>query len=368
MVTSERELMVMYALTGWPMASTQLLCEELDMSTSTFATVKRRLIESGIVIPSRVANPSIMEMDVKGIENGFLKPGIGIEEAMKALEGASLNNNCIYYFISDGLNYVYHTHGKKFSSVKNFMGEVNIACTMCESFWPPNRDSLVLEMSQDRVVNLSDYSGLLANHFPQLRGTIDLPRDHMQRSDADLESLNELPRSMKRLLPYLMRVPLMTDSEIAEALGISRQKVGRTRLELERKGSVITGNMINTGSLGFALGAHFTIHFQKSCSSDSLKSFEDKLKDRYLPIFWITSRDMTTFIYYFRDLADFRSFNREILGFSVGEVISSIRSVPFSMTSSTLIRHHYLGETGGKGFSFHNGTSDEPRSIRGGAS
>ncbi|MGA1873925.1 MAG: hypothetical protein ACMUHY_09680, partial [Thermoplasmatota archaeon] len=130
--------------------------------------------------------------------------------------------------------------------------------------------------------------------------------------------------------------------------------VGRTRLELERTGTIIRGNMLNPGAMGFNIGSHFTIHYGKGSAAHSVSEFEARLRERYLPIFWISSREMATFVYFFRDLSGFKRFNSELFNMQEAVVISNLRSVPFSLRSSAMVRHHYLGEGGGRGFSLHN--------------
>lgn len=332
----EREMLVLYSMTACPDHRISSICDHLGMKESTYVTMKKKLISTGLVRQHRTAHPLLFGLRVRGYENGFLKPGMDIGAAKEFINRIEMDYPYSIDFSTDGLTYQYEAMANSFTSLKRLMDELKLGCESCDSYWPPKKDRSMIAISETRINNVDDHSGLISFWFDIPKG--DLPK-RRHGADPDGPEIEPIMNNSKDIVDHLLQEPLLSDGDIALMTGCSRQKVGKVRLDLERSGMLIRSYRPDLWNLGFRIASHLIIGYRRNSEKEDILAFEKDLYERILPLKWSSSEGRSDLEYYFPSLADFKKFKGHLLGMSSSNVVESIKPVLFSIPSGNIIRY-----------------------------
>ena len=220
------------------------------------------------------------------------------------------------------------------------------------------------EVGTNRLLNLFDFSGIMKYQF----GT-EVARSRMARFQDDRPHFPHvdpigLSPSLRRAIPFLVRQPPLSDSEIGYRLGCSRQKIGQSRLQLERKGVLISCNSVDTTTLGMAVRGHFTVEFDREADPGRIREYEKMLMGALKPVFWFSSNVRSTFLFDLLDLADYKGFVDRLFGLMEDPPVRHIVGTPIAKVSTMDICLHY-DEDGCKTVGDIVSDGKTPQSIKG---
>ena len=323
-------LRVIYALNRYPNKSGSELCEITGLKSSTFTTIKTRCQDMGFISLVRIPNPNVIGMKIRFIEYGMLKKGLSIDDAYKLVRENAMKHGIVFSFISDGLSYYIQSLTPSYTAMKSFLEGLSIGRCRLKFGCRGNSVWHAFELGSDKLKNLYDQSKLL-EEYAGLELDFKIPEEITPTEREGITSM-WISDSIRRIVMYLIELPPRKDNEIASALGISRQIVGRVRLELERNGQLIKAYTINTKLLGYNIRSFFTITHSSDCSepnSRELNSFLSKKRPQY----WLTNGHFSTFQYDFLDTSSLKQFINELHLRGAGAV-EKIESISLSLKSA----------------------------------
>ncbi|MBW6462059.1 MAG: hypothetical protein K0B07_03375 [DPANN group archaeon] len=217
---SDKEKLVLYAITRWPLKTDQELSEKIDLNRSTVTAIKKRLKDNEVYhIKYRIGSEYINEEIIK---NTFfhINPNLN-KEILKKLSKIVLNkyDNSVFTIITEssfiGLNFV-----KDFAKLK--IGQYNFE----EKWYNQN----IFINGYPKYVNFAlthaniyfNYANLIKHIFRlEIKDDKDCP-DMIKIKDRTLKRVN-LNRNDKRVIFYLCKFPENNSKTLAEITGINIQ-------------------------------------------------------------------------------------------------------------------------------------------------
>ncbi len=230
---SDKEILVLYAITRWPLKTDQELSEKIYLKRSTVTSIKTRLKDNKVYrFKYRIGSEYINERIIK---NTFfqIKPDID-RESLKKLAKRVLEkyNNSVFTIITDstyvGLNFV-----KDFAKLR--IGEYDF-----EEKW--NKQGIFVE-GYPKYVNFAlkhaniyfSYANLIRHIF-----RLDIPEDNdcLDRhtiKDRTLKTVN-LNVNEKKVMFHLCKYPDKDNKALSEMTGINLQTVRKIKRNILDKG------------------------------------------------------------------------------------------------------------------------------------
>ncbi len=346
MALNERDLKVLYCLTKWPRAPSREICRAISFKDSTFSSMRKRLLKAGVMRFERAIDPFVMGFEICGVEYGILRNDIDEDGARELFLSTAKEHGSIFIFETDGNAFYLMILSPTYTDYNNVISKCRLRGEGEGVSGIYSSGEYFDEVRTNTLHNLGDYSGVLRYHFgveveaPALSG-YENPFSSYPKLDLEVKG------PLFRILPLLVTVPPLGDREISEKLGISRQKVGQTRLLLEREGVLFKNYRLNMKRFGFNIRAHFVVEYHNDAGMDSIIEYEEELKRRIDPILWHSSGSRSNFIFYFHDIGEYKGFINKLYELKDDSPVKCVHGTPLSMEGTSTTRY-YDGHRSGR--------------------
>ena len=343
---NDRDLKALYCLTKWPRAPSREICSAISIKDPTFSSMRKRLLRSGVIRLERAIDPFLMGFKIRGVEYGMLRRDLDEDSARDLFLSTAKEHGSIFIFETDGSAFYLMVLSPTYTDYNNLISKCRLRGEDKGPSGIYSSGKYFDEVRTNTIHNLGDYSGVLRYHFgteveaPTLSG-YENPFSNCPNVDLEMKA------PLMRILPLLVTVPLLGDREISEKLGISRQKVGHTRLMLEREGVLFKSYSLNMGHFGLKIRAHFVVEYHNDAGMDSMVQYEEELKRRIYPLLWHSSGSRSNFLFYFHDIGEYKVFINELYEMKEDSPVKCVHGTPLSM-EGTAATKYYDGPSSGQ--------------------
>ena len=339
MALNDRDLKVLYCLTKWPRASSREICSAISIKDPAFSSIRKRLFKSGVMRLERAIDPFVMGFRIRGVEYGTLRNDLDEDSARELFLSTARGHRSIFIFETDGNAFYLMVLSPSYTDYSNLIskcrlrGEGKGPSGICSS------GEYFDEVRTNIIHNLGACSGVLRYHFgteveaPSLYG-YENPFSNSPNVDLEIKG------PIIRILPLLVTVPPLGDREISEKLGISRQKVGQTRLLLEREGVLFKSYSLNMGHFGLKIRAHFVVEYHNDAGMDRMIQYEEELKQRIGPLLWHSSGSRSNFLFYFHNIGEYKVFINELYEMREDSPVKYVHGTPLSMEGTSTTKYY----------------------------
>lgn len=334
----ERELRVLYALSRWPKASMNEVAHSLNISLSSLSSIKTALLKAGVLRPSVVSLPKVLGMNFRGVDTAPILPKTASRKVLEIIDRSSIENGVTYKVMMDGARYNIQALSRDNDSMGSFLSGLDAISGKTYKENDEDRLRMLFPLDQEIMHNIADQSGVVRHSFG-----IDVePLTGMSRQNpgplADTTMDMPSPQSLQTL-PLFVGSPIRKDSEIANVLNVSKQRVGKIRQELEKRKLIVRNNIIDHSSLGFETIGFFYIVYHKDRTIEEISEFEERIRVAFDPFFWARNGHISTFDYWFRGLKELKRFRAELFSLSEDPLIDRMKAFFLSGDITTHIRY-----------------------------
>ena len=231
MALNDRDLKILYCLTKWPRAPSREICSAISIKDSTFSSMRKRLLKSGVMRLERAIDPFVMGFRIRGVEYGTLRNDLDEDSARELFLSTAREHRSIFIFETDGNAFYLMMLSPTYTDYANVISKCRLRGDGEGPSGIYSSGEYFDEVRTNIIHNLGDYSGVLRYHFGTEVEALALSGYENPFSNCPNVDL-EMKGPLLRILPLLVAVPPLGDREISEKLGISRQKVGQPRLLL----------------------------------------------------------------------------------------------------------------------------------------
>ncbi len=343
---NERDLKVLYCLTKWPRAPSREICSAISIKDPTFSSMRKRYLTSGVMRFERAIDPFVMGFKIRGVEYGMLRRDLDEGGARELFLSTAKELGSIFIFETDGNAFYLMVLSPTYTDYNNLISKCRLRGEDEGVSGIYSSGEYFDEVRSNIIHNLGDYSGVLRYHFGTEVEAPALSVYENPLSNHPNPNL-EVKGPIFRILPLLVAVPPLGDREISEKLGLSRQKVGQTRLLLEREGMLFKSYVLNMNSFGLKIRAHFVVEYRKDVGMDSIIQYEEELKRRMNPVFWHSSGSRSNFLFYFRDIGEYKEFINTLYEIVEDSPVERVKGTPLSI-EGTSTTSYYIGQRSGR--------------------
>ncbi len=339
MALNDRDLKVLYCLTRWPRAPSREICSAISIKDSTFSSMRKRFLKAGVMRFERAIDPFVMGFEIRGVEYGILRCDLDEDGTRDLFLSTAKEHGSIFILETDGNAFYLMMLSPTYTDYINVISKCRLRGEGKGPSGIYSSGEYFDEVRTNTIHNLGDYSGVLRYHFgveveaPALSG---YENPFSNSPNVDLEMKGPL----LRILPLLVTVPPLGDREISEALGVSRQKVGQTRLLLEREGVLFKSYVLNMKRFGLNIRAHFVVEYHHDVGMDSIIQYEEELKRRIGPVFWHSSGSRSNFLFYFHDIGEYKEFINALYEIIEDSPVKCVHGTPLSMEGASITRYY----------------------------
>ncbi len=339
MALNDRDLRVLYCLTKWPRAPSREICSAISIKDPTFSSMRKRLLRSGVMRLERAIDPFVMGFKIRGVEYGVLRRDLDEDSARELFLSTAKEHGSIFIFETDGSAFYLMVLSPTYTDYNNLISKCRLRGEVKGPSGIFSSGEYFDEVRTNTIHNLGDHSGLLRYHFG-----IEVEAPTLSSYENPFSNCPNVDLEMKdpllQILPLLVTVPLLGDREISEMLGISRQKVGQTRLLLEREGVLFKSYSLNMGHFGLKIRAHFVVEYHNDASMDSIIQYEEELKQRIDPLMWHSSGSRSNFLFYFHDIGEYKVFINELYEMMDDPPVKCVYGTPLSMKGTSTTKYY----------------------------
>ncbi|HDD57582.1 MAG TPA: winged helix-turn-helix transcriptional regulator [Thermoplasmatales archaeon] len=252
---TEREKLTLYGITRFPSYTNRELSEQINLSTSTIASIRRRLYKNGYFKPLNVPMVQNLGCELLAIIYTNFNPISPLEERI------NVTGKTIEVFEEIFLSIGERDRGFSLSFSRDYttIGKINDIRTeifgkreLLEDEYP---NMVLFPFDISKIYRFFDFSSLLGAYF----GINDERKS--VKEEFERSKLFNLSDSEKKVYAMLIKHPNSSDAWIGSKIGVSRHTVSKMKRKFRESNLLKRIIIPNVKKLGFEILAFYHISF-----------------------------------------------------------------------------------------------------------
>jgi DNA-binding Lrp family transcriptional regulator len=305
---SEKEKKVLVHITRYPSVPHSKICDILGMKKSTFSHVKNSLAARGYYHPIRIPLFRCIGCELLMISYGALDRTTSIESRMTVAKDLFSEFSEFFYIISESNQAVNFAVSQNYTEYDKDVQRFNQLYTEKGFLDDKGFKYVAFPFETSNIISFFNYAPYLSRHLEVDMDKIDY--------DERIDTCNTCPPQevvvgdmsfIERKIFYgLIAYPELSDSNLAEQIGASRNTIAKLKGRFIREGLILTKMIPDLGMLGARLMNFTHISFHPRIDSKRKKMAADLAQKILTPVLFVHKSLEGVMLVPFSDYEDFQ--------------------------------------------------------------